>query len=573
MLDIRTLCSMVFLFFCTSLLGQQFYKGVDLSYVNELEECGATYKSRSGDFADAYSILSDEGANIVRLRLWHNPQWTAYSNLEDVKKSIARAKTNGMKVMLDFHYSDFWTDPGRNWRPAAWEEVETDALLGDSVYNYTRKVLLELSELSLLPEFVQIGNETNGNILQPLNGASTDSGSPGLYPVNWTRQVGLLQRGIDAVNDLNVQLSVDLKTIIHVANPLDAQSWFQSAISNGLHDFDIIGLSYYPQWHELGVREVGESVAKLKNDHNKEVMIVEIGYPWTPNNGHDQANDVLGWDSRLFTYSNTFSIETQRDFLIELTWLVKENGGIGVVYWEPAWISTSCQTYWATGSHWENATLFDYDGKIHAGADFLSYDYEIKPANLDDQQVTFLVDMTNVDTKDGVFVTGDFTGESWQFMPMNLTTGSLYEYSTSLPGRSEGAYIFYNNNDWSSQYRETVPEACARVWNTHREFWVKGEEATFHFSWGRCDQLPNEAVLGVESYSSICLFPTSVQRELNITSDMVIQSIELFDLKGDKYPLSQIGDEKWDVGQLTSGLYFVRVGTAEGTQTLRFIKE
>ncbi|MEM6737086.1 MAG: glycosyl hydrolase 53 family protein [Bacteroidota bacterium] len=372
--------------------SQEFYTGVDLSYVNELESCGATYKGEDGVVEDPYKMLASKGAKIVRIRLWHDPTWTNYGNIDDVKVSIARAKTLGMQVMLGFHYSDFWADPGRQWRPAAWESVIGYQALGDSLYNYTFRTLNDLNDENLLPEFLQIGNETNGNILQLRNGADLDEDSPNLNPVYWARQVYLLQSGINAVLDFNQSEDTNLKTIIHLANPSIAANWFSNAISNGLSEFSIIGLSYYPQWHKIGVREVADHVKSLKDRFGKEVMIVETGYPWTNNNSGDEANNVLGDSSRLFAYSDTFSIETQKDFLIELSWLVKERGGLGVIYWEPAWISTTCQTYWGTGSHWENATFFDFDGKIHSGADFLSYDYEVMPETLNNQSVVLDTD-------------------------------------------------------------------------------------------------------------------------------------------------------------------------------------
>jgi arabinogalactan endo-1,4-beta-galactosidase len=557
-----------------TLVAQEFYTGVDLSYVNELEDCGAKYSNKTGQISEPYEINKSAGANLVRLRLWHNPDWTNYSNLEDVKISISKAKSLGMSVMLDFHYSDFWTDPGRQWRPDAWEDVVDDNILGDSVYNYTKKVLTELADLNLLPEFVQIGNETNGNILLLRNNAPLDSESPGLYPVNWKRQVDLLQRGIDAVNDLNQIFDADLKTIIHIANPQDASFWFQDALSNGLTNFDIIGLSYYPQWHDMGVREVGEYIARLKSQHNKDVMIVEIGYPWTTINGNDNANNVLGLGSRLFTYSNTFTIQTQKEFLIELTWLVKENGGLGVVYWEPAWVSSTCKTYWGTGSHWDNATLFDFDGKLHDGADFLSYDYSVMPNALGEQQIKFVVDMTAIEAEDGVYVTGDFTGSPWILLPMTLMENNLYELETTIPGRSTGAYIFYNDDEWFNENRETVPGQCAEVWDTHREYRVKGESATFHFSWGRCDQIPNEVILSnKKSLSEFTLYPTLAKNKITIRGNEDVIKLEIFDSGGKGLAIKLNESNEISVDRLETGLYLVRLVTQMGVHTLRFIKE
>ena len=557
-----------------TVFAQDFYTGVDLSYVNEMEDCGAIYSDLSGAATDPYTLFNQEGADLVRLRLWHDPDWTGYSNLDDVKISISRAKQAGMVVMLDFHYSDFWADPGRQWRPAAWENVESDVVLGDSVYNYTYNTLLELNADGLLPRMVQIGNETNGNILQPRNDANIDSGSSNLYPVDWSRQVNLLQRGLDAVHDFNENFSSAMETIIHIANPIDASSWFTSAAENGLSDFDIIGLSYYPQWHDLGVRELGEYVSDMKNQFSKEVIIVETGYPWPTSNANDNAYNVLGFDSRLFTYSNTFSISTQRDFLVELTWLVKENGGLGVVYWEPAWISTSCQSYWAAGSHWDNATLFDFDGKLHSGVDFLSYDYSQMPSALNDHQVTFIVDMTAIDTSKGVYVTGDFTGSSWQLLPIDAVQDNLYELQTLIPGRTSGAYIFHNDDNFDDSSRESVPDQCAAVWDTHREYRVQDEDVQFYFSWGRCDQQPNEIVLSIdEDLSEVFIYPTITTDFIKIENKGEVMRYDLLDAAGKVIEQNILTPREVNVTHLKSGPYYLRLNSSSGVRTVRFIKQ
>ena len=132
-----------------------------MSYTNELEDCGVQF-TENGVAKTSYELMNSYGANLVRLRLWHNPTWTKYSTLSDVKKSIKRAKDLGMYVLLDFHYSDTWTDPEQNVVPAAWASVVNNTtVLSDSVYNYTLSTLQTLLSENLLPNMVQIGNETN----------------------------------------------------------------------------------------------------------------------------------------------------------------------------------------------------------------------------------------------------------------------------------------------------------------------------------------------------------------------------------------------------------------------------
>lgn len=195
-----------------------FLKGADLSYANELEDVGVVFKEDS-IVKDPYELMNSYGANLVRLRLWHNPTWTSYSTLKDVKKSIKRAKRLNMYVLLDFHYSDTWTDPEQNKVPAAWLNVVNNTnSLADSVYNYTYNTLVSLKASSCLPELVQIGNETNKNIMVSDNSL--------LEPVNYTRNTQLFNAGLNAVKDFNNNYKKKIKTVLHVAmNPADALNW------------------------------------------------------------------------------------------------------------------------------------------------------------------------------------------------------------------------------------------------------------------------------------------------------------------------------------------------------------
>jgi arabinogalactan endo-1,4-beta-galactosidase len=156
-----------------------FYYGADLSYVNEMEDCGAVYKNSQGISENPYKIVADAGANLVRVRLWNNPTWTNYSNLSDVKETISKAKQQKMKVLLDFHYSDTWADPSNQLIPAAWEnQINNTEALGELLYNYTFNTLSELKKEGLTPDIVQIGNEINPMILQS---------KTLVWPINWTR--------------------------------------------------------------------------------------------------------------------------------------------------------------------------------------------------------------------------------------------------------------------------------------------------------------------------------------------------------------------------------------------------
>ena len=336
-----------------------FYYGADLSYVNEMQDCGATYKNSNGTVQDPYIIFKNEGANLVRLRLWHNPTWTNYSNLQDVKRSIQRAKTQGMHILLDFHYSDTWTDPSKQQIPAAWINVIDDTqTLGNVLYNYTYNTLLELFNEDLLPNIVQVGNEINPMILQD---------GDLVWPIDWERNSYLINKGIEAVRNISEDKNETIEVMLHIAQPENGLWWFEQATQNGVTDFDWIGLSYYPIWSDYSLDEVQTPLTTLKNTYNKKLMIVETAYPFTMDNA-DNANNILGNDALVNGYPA--SQQGQLNYLNQLKTVVKNAGGEGIVYWEPAWVSTDCFTLWAQGSHWDNATLFDHDNKANLGMKF-----------------------------------------------------------------------------------------------------------------------------------------------------------------------------------------------------------
>lgn len=555
-----------FVFFVASVSTQSFYKGVDLSYVNELEDCGVVYQQEH-EAGNPYSILKEQGSDLARFRLWHTPNWSGYSNLEDVKKSIQRAKAQQMAVLLDFHYSDTWADPSNQLRPAAWNGVSDLGVLGDSVYNYTLRVLENLHAEDLAPNMVQIGNETNGNIML-LEGEA-------MHPIDWDRNIFLFNKGIDAVHDFNTSSGLSVKTMIHIAQPENGLWWFAEAKNKGFTQFDIIGLSYYPGWSVLDVRQAADAVEELIAVHDKEVMLVETGYPWTLD-WADNAANLLDADNLLKTFGQEPSPQNQFEFLSEFTWLVKNAGGSGVVFWEPAWVSSDCPTQWGQGSHWENVALFDFDCNLHAGADYLGYDYSQMPDGLASVSVRFRVDMTGVDVSNSVFVTGDFTGENWQFMEMQPVGENIFELQTQIPGRSVGAYIFQNKADWGESWREPLPEDCALFWGTHREFVVENEPLELGFVWGSCTPIGETGILDIDATEPE-LSPNPAYDKLRVHTKNPILNIELVDLEGAsilKFNTQASLEIELDVSGIEPGVYLVRILDNEHKMiTKKFIKK
>lgn len=336
-----------------------FYYGADLSYVNEMEDCGATYKDLNNIAKDPYKIFKEAGSNLVRVRLWHNPTWTNYSNYEDVKKTISRAKAEGMSVLLDFHYSDTWADPSKQEIPVAWvNEVNNTMALGDLLYNYTYQTLNNLANANLLPDIVQVGNEINPMILQ--QGTLK-------WPIDWNRNSYLINKSIKAVRDVSSDKNKKIEVMLHIAQPENGLWWFEQATQNGVTDFDWIGLSYYPIWSDYSLGTISTALKTLINTYKKRLMVVETAYPFTLENA-DSANNILGSDALVSGYPATQ--QGQLNYLNKLKEVIKTSGGEGLIYWEPAWVSTQCSTQWGKGSHWDNATLFDHNYKATLGMKF-----------------------------------------------------------------------------------------------------------------------------------------------------------------------------------------------------------
>ncbi|NCC72957.1 MAG: arabinogalactan endo-1,4-beta-galactosidase [Sphingobacteriia bacterium] len=327
---------------------KKIYLGADLSYVNEIESCGGVYRC-DGKIVDPFRLFGKKGANIVRVRLWHTPEINEFCGFEDVKRTISRAKEHRMEVLLDFHYSDTWADPQHQVIPRAWENIDNLAVLGDSLFQFTLKTLLNLEKEHLMPEMVQVGNEVNIEIMQPADKMVIDS-------INWERNVFLLNKGIEAVREAEKTTGKSIQIMMHIAQPENAFWWFESAFKAGLHEFQWIGLSYYPKWSVYPFHRIPQAIDSLKKLFHKKVMIVETAYPHTLDNA-DNAGNILGEEALIPDFPAT--PEGQLDYLVHLTRFTLAGGGEGVIYWEPAWISSGCNTPWGHGSHWDNATFFD----------------------------------------------------------------------------------------------------------------------------------------------------------------------------------------------------------------------
>lgn len=323
------------------------YRGADLSFLPEIEQAGTKFYSASTQ-VDAFTFMKTKGMNLVRLRLWHTSS-TGHSNYSEIETFAQRIKAAGLNWWLDVHYSDTWADPGNQTIPAAWQAASLTTL-GDSIYNYTYKVLNTLKSKNLLPSIVQIGNETNSGFLW-------DKGKVGgSFDTNWPNYAALVKKAADAVKAVDATI----KIMLHVAGTSSAQ-WFFNNVKNQGIPYDIIGISYYPWWHNRTLSELQTDLNALATTFDKDIFIAETAYPFSTG-WNDYTNNVVGSTTAILSgYSATAAGQLQ--YLTDLRTVVhniSNSHGIGFCYWSPDWVAFRGTTA-TNGSSWENLTLFDFN--------------------------------------------------------------------------------------------------------------------------------------------------------------------------------------------------------------------
>ncbi len=523
----RYLCILILLFLTYNSFGQDFYFGNDLSSVNQMEDAGAIYKENAQP-KDVYRIFADHGTNLVRVRLWVDPSWwqsplqqpagvkSFYNDIVDVTETIRRSKEAGTKVMLDMHFSDFWADPGRQLVPRKWIGVASDInLLRDSVYNYTKRILTGLNKQGLMPEIVKVGNETNGGFINQIPQDNNSFEVKSTISTSWARHAVLYNAAIKAIREVGATASIKPKIALHFTNKLSGQVWnYQNVINNGITDFDIMGISYYYSWHGGSIQELQSTIASLKSNFpNYQPMVVETGYLWTTKNYDSMANIINDPDPQYLPVCP----EKQLEYMIDYTRAVMKGGGIGVVFWEPAWVSTACRTPWGIGSSQDHVAFFDpvnTNFMENGGGRWTEPQFYTDRAT---QKIIFKVDMTGKDMSKGVYVSGDFTAVNgnWKILPMLDEGNNIFSYYTFLEPGKTGAFYFLNGNDWN--LRETVPPECAKANGTDRQYTIPNAQATFLYKFGRCD---TPATLPVKVTFKVDMTGQDQTRGVFITGDV-----------------------------------------------------
>lgn len=357
--------------------GGEPIRGVDISSILAVENAGVTFCNEYGRKQDIFRTLSEHGVNYIRVRVWNEPydsRGNSYGggncDLYTAAEIGRRAAKYGMKLLVDIQYSDFWADPEKQTRPKYWIQHDHETLKGE-IYKYTAWVLETISEAGGNIGMVQVGNETNCFFC----------GETDMYKI-----CDLFASGDQAIRDFDRSVLI----AHHFANPsTGSYAWYAQVMDECNLDYDVFATSYYPYWH--GTTENLTAVLKeIADTYNKYVMVAETAYPYTSEDGDTFGNAVSeDSDSAVFRYD--ISVEGQAQCLTDVFQAVANVGekGIGVFYWEPAWLGVNGISWeeqsslwkkygsgWTTdyaaeydasvtsagGSSYDNQALFDFEG-------------------------------------------------------------------------------------------------------------------------------------------------------------------------------------------------------------------
>lgn len=370
-------------------------KGVDISMLTEVESLGGVYRV-DGDARDLFDILVDHHVDTVRLRLWVDPfdeTGAPYlGGTNDLSTTVAlarRAVDHGLKVLLDLHYSDFWTDPKKQAVPKAWRG-QSATELEDTVESYTRSVLETLVAAGVTPDMVQVGNEITNGMLWPTGKTPTylfeerqfEDAAPAERSAAFDRLARLLARGAKAIREVTPEAAVALHLDFGGAGDL-YRGWFDEITARGV-DHDVVALSFYPMWHGT-LDDLSATMHDVVERYGKDVLVVETSYAHRTD-GPPGTTTIFG-PELVEPGGFPATVEGQHDFLVALMErlvAVPDGRGLGIVYWEPGWLPVA-GTSWASpagmtygddiappGNPWANQALFDYEG--HALESWAAFD-------------------------------------------------------------------------------------------------------------------------------------------------------------------------------------------------------
>lgn len=348
-------------------LPDDFILGMDVSSVIAEEQSGVKYYNFAGEEQDLFKTLAENGVTHIRVRVWNHP-YDADGNgygggNNDVEKAVEigkRATKYGMKLIVDFHYSDFWADPGKQMVPLAWKDMTLDEK-ADALYAFTKDALTQMKQAGVTVGMVQLGNETNTELC-------------GERP--FERIAKLMNAGSKAVREIYK----DALVAVHLANPerVDAYDGFANKLEAFKVDYDVLASSYYPYWHGT-LENLSNVLNGVAEKYGKKVMVMETSYAYTGEDT-DFSGNTISDESSTIVKDYPFTVQGQANNVRNVIDTVAHvKNGIGVVYWEGAWITVGTNSWeenhekWEKyGSGWASSYASGYDpedaGKYYGGS-------------------------------------------------------------------------------------------------------------------------------------------------------------------------------------------------------------
>lgn len=524
-----------------------FARGVDISEVIALENSGIAYKYLDGTSGDIFDILAGAGVNYVRIRIWNNPYdssspYKGYGagncDLWNAKVLGKRATDAGMKVYIDFHYSDFWADPAKQFAPKAWKNYSL-AYKKDAVYNFTYDSLCELLDYGVDVGMVQIGNETNGSMC----------GIGGLYDGTWNLSTGvgaLMQQGCYAVDDVNSAYGKSMLKVLHFTDLLTNGEWYaKCAYEQGI-DYDVFATSFYPMWHG-STSDMASTLLNIAKTYNKKVLVAETGYPYTYNNADSEGNNIgSSSDMNYANYSVSVSGQAQalRDVFAAVASINSSMSGygLGAFYWAPEWIGVDSSTSGTYGTGWASSSSGNYEKLFNSSVTY--YSTTDRGSSWDN---IALFD-SNGQAMKSLYVFNDICGAT-------STTGSGSSGGSSSSGSSSSSSTldgtYYIKSYHSGLYLDIVNGSSDNNANLQQWYYNGYDAQKF------------KLVSAGDGYYYIYTGASSYTKVLDVAKKSTADGANVA-----QYTYNGNANQKFKVEEVSSGVYAIKTGITSGNSCL-----
>ena len=525
-----------------------FSKGADVGWLSQMEATGYQFYDVDGTQKDCLQLLKNRGMNTIRLRVFVNPSNDKINGHCSAAETVAmavKAQNLGMRIMIDFHYSDTWADPGKQTKPLAWENHTFSELLND-VYAHTLDVLNALKTAGVTPEWVQIGNEIPGGMLWPEGSTS-----------NFSQLAQLLNKGFDATKAVDPSI----KVIVHLdeGNNNDKFRWFFDNAKTNDVKYDVIGMSYYPYWiksdYKTTIADLQNNLNDMVTRYGKEVMVVEVGGDYT-------------------LVQNTYNMLVA---VIAAVKAVPNNKGLGVIYWEPegekSWSGYQLNAWQSNGKPSVALDAFK-EGAVSKAEQVTINGFVANPV---EQGKTVTTNLTYTsDTATDYFYVGLFRRNSSGAWLETITQSEENQFLIPSIGVNVSTQVTF------SIPLATTPSASLKngeYYDVYTELWTAGWGLKLETSLSPKLTITANS-LGVEKKNienELVLYPNPVSNILNIKNPdgMIFKSLKINDVLGKTVYLDRYAEGKntIDVSNLSSGMYLLSISSEDKTQHSKFYKK